>query len=205
MAGRECAGCGANNPPASRAGAGSPVLLALYPGIRQTGWAALACGKRPSAGPEVAGSGTVALKVWSRVEPAERIAHLLEALSDIAARWRADCVVRSCPGGLASRAPGRGELDEALRGWADGLGLPLTGYAAPEVRAALAVRPNASKDALGHAVMLRLGLIGQSRAAAEWEAIAVGCHHLEISWKSRRKRGRGPAPPVDTYSEMLLG
>lgn len=78
------------------------------------------------------------------------------------------------------RVPGREQLEEALSGWAAGLGLPLTDYTAPEVRAAVAGQPNASKDALGYAVMLYLGLIGQSRATAEWEAIAVGCHHLQI-------------------------
>ena len=79
------------------------------------------------------------------------------------------------------RVPGRDQLEQALLGWTDSTGLPLIVYAAPEVRAAVAGQPNASKDALGYAVMLRLGLIGQSRATAEWEAIAVGYYHLQVS------------------------
>ena len=158
-----------------------PSLLALYPGIRQTGWAVLAVNGQHDPGiPAIAASGTAGLKAQQRVEPAQRIAHLLETLSGITGRWRPGIVVCSNAGGLTSRAQGREELDAAIKRWADGLGLPVAGYAAPQVRAAMAGKPNASKDALAHAVMLRLRLIGQSRAPAEWEAIAAGCHHLAL-------------------------
>ena len=181
MSRRDCNRNVPDNSPANCACPPVPPLLALYPGVRQSGWAALTCSDLPSADLWVVGSGTVALKSRRRVEPAERVAHLLEVLSGIVARWGTDCVVRSSAGGLTLRAPGREELDGALKAWADDLGLPLTRYSATEVRAAIAGQPNASKDALAHAVMLRLGLIGQNRSPAEWEAIAAGCYHLALS------------------------
>ncbi len=158
-----------------------PALLALYPGLRQTGWAVLrAGGEKGRAVPPVAASGVVGFKPQQKIDDTERIARQLEALTSVVARWRPASVVCSKPGSMNWRVPGREQLEEALSGWAAGLGLPLTDYTAPEVRAAVAGQPNASKDALGYAVMLYLGLIGQSRATAEWEAIAVGCHHLQI-------------------------
>ena len=180
----------------------SPALLALYPGIRQTGWAVLAInGRHNTVIPAIAASGTAGLKTQQRVEPAERIAHLLETLSGITCRWRPGIVVCSNAGGLTSLALGREELDEAIRRWADSLGLPVANYAAPEVRATMAGKPNASKDALAHAVMLRLRLIGQSRSPAEWEAIAAGCHHLALKAGERAL----PSPPVDNKSDVFLG
>ncbi len=165
---------GAGNCPADTA-----TLLALYPGLRETGWAVLRSGSPGKlAAPAVVDAGLAGLKTRATVEPAERIAHQLTALSAVAGRWRPACIVRSSPRGMRWGAPGRDLLDAALRGWVSSLGLPLHEYAAPDVRAAVAGRPNASKDALGHAVMLRLGLIGQSRSNAEWEALAAGWHHL---------------------------
>ena len=167
-----------------------PALLALYPGVRQTGWAVLGtCREQRPARPPVAASGVVSLKTRQKVDPAERISYQVEALTALAARWRPGRVVLSAAGGMNWRLPGREQLDQALRRWAAGLGLPLTGYSATEVRAAIAGQPNASKDALGYAAMLRLGLIGQSRAAAEWEAIAVGCYHLQVSAEQRARPG----------------
>ena len=160
----------------------APPLLALYPALRETGWAVFTdCGEPSRTGPALTASGVVGLKTRRMTKPPERIAHQLEALTAIAARWSPACVVRSEVSGMSWRLPGLEALGEALRGWATGLNLPLTGYSAREVRAAIAGQPNASKDALGYAVMLRLGLIGQSRATAEWEAIAVGCYHSVIS------------------------
>ena len=42
---------------------------------------------------------------------------------------------------------------------------------------AIAGHPNASRDQLGYATMLLLGLIGLGRSTHEWEAIAVGHYH----------------------------
>lgn len=145
----------------------SGLLLALAPGLRETGWAVL-------DGPRVADSGVASLKGRRKVEPSVRIAHQLDALSAVAVRWQTGCAVRSRADGINWRAPGLEQLDDGLRHWADGLGIPLLEYTIQEVRAAVAGQPNASRDAVGYAVMRRMGLIGQSRATAEWEAIAVG-------------------------------
>ncbi len=148
----------------------SGLLLVLAPGLRETGWAVL-------DGPTVADSGIAGLKVRRKMEPSDRIAHQLDALSAVAVRWQAVCAVRSRADGINWRVPGLEQLDEALHTWADSLGIPLLGYTIQEVRAAVAGQPNASRDALCYAVMRRMGLIGQSRATAEWEAIAVGYYH----------------------------
>ena len=84
-------------------------------------------------------------------------------------------------------------LEEHLRQWAESRGLLVVDYPAPEVRAALAGKPNASKDALAYSVMERLNMVGENRSALEWEAIAAGYHHL-------RRRSGGvycPLPVVD--------
>ena len=102
-----------------------PSLLALYPGIRQTGWAVLAVNGQHDPGiPAIAASGTAGLKAQQRVEPAQRIAHLLETLSGITGRWRPGIVVCSNAGGLTSRAQGREELDAAIKRWATAWGCP---------------------------------------------------------------------------------
>ena len=149
------------------------ALLALAPGLRETGWAVF-CGSA------VAASGVIGLKVRRKMEPSDRIAHQLDALSAVAFRWQAVYAVRSRADGINWRVPGLEELDEALRIWANGLGIPLLDYTTREVRAAVAGQPNASRDAVGYAVMRRMGLIGQSRATAEWEAIAAGYYHLAL-------------------------
>ena len=149
------------------------TLLALYPGVRRTGWAVF-------AGRRVKASGTADSGTRRQTPLAERISLQLETLSRVVANWRPERAVRSMPGGLGRQSPGAAELERALGLWADGLGLPLTTHPAPDVRSAIAGRPNSPRDALAHAVMLRLGLIGQSRSAAEWEAIAAGCYHLQL-------------------------
>ena len=152
---------------------GAGGLLALATGLRETGWAVL-------HGSTVAASGVVGLKTRRKTEPSTRIAHQLEALSAVAVRWQAACVARSKADGVNWRVPGLEQLDEALRAWAEGLGIPLLEYTTQEVRAAVAGQPNASRDAVGYAIMRKLGIIGQSRATAEWEAIAVGYYHQAL-------------------------
>ena len=154
------------------------LLLALAPGLRQTGWAVL-------DGPTVARSGVVGLNSSRKMDPGDRIAHQLDALSSVVVRWPAVCAVRSKAGGINWRVPGLEQLDDALRVWTDGLGIPLLDYTTQEVRAAVAGQPNASREALCYAIMRRLGLIGQSRATAEWEAIAVGYYHLTLKSEKR--------------------
>ena len=147
------------------------LLLALSTGLRETGWAVF-------HGPSVAASGVAGLKTSSKVEPSVRICRQLEALTEVISRWQASCAARGKPGGVNLRAPGLDLLDVSLRHWADGLGLPLFDYTGQEVRSAVAGQSNASRDAQCYAIMRKLGLIGQSRATAEWEAIAVGYYHL---------------------------
>ena len=149
------------------------LLLALAPGLRQTGWAVL-------NGPTVARSGVVGLNSRRKTDPDDRIAHQLDALSSVVVRWPAVCAVRSKADGINWRVPGLEQLDGAIHAWADGLGIPLLSYTTQEVRAAVAGQVNASREALCYAIMRQLGLIGQSRATAEWEAIAVGYYHLAL-------------------------
>ena len=150
------------------------TLLALATGLRETGWATL-------HGTAVAASGVVGLKARRKMEPSDRIAHQLDALSAVAARWQAVCAVRIKADGINWRVPGLEQLDEALHSWADDLGIPLLDHTTREVRTAVAGQPNASRDAVCYAIMHRFGLIGQSRATAEWEAIAVGYYHRMLS------------------------
>ena len=159
----------ANHVEVSEAG----TLIALATGLRQTGWAVF-------HGPVVAASGVVGLKARRKMEPSDRIAHQLDSLSAVAVRWQAACAVRSKADGVNWQVPGLEQLDEALRTWADGLGIPLIDHTTREVRAAVAGQPNASRDAVCYAIMRRLGLIGQKRATAEWEAIAVGYYHSAL-------------------------
>ena len=163
------------------------LLLALTPGLRQTGWAVL-------DGPAVIRSGAVGLNSRRKIDPGDRIAHQLDALSSVVARWPAVCAVRSKAGSINWRVPGLEQLDNALYAWADGLDIPLLGYTTQEVRAAVAGQPNASRETLCYAIMRRLGLIGQRRATPEWEAIAVGYYHLALrSEKREMSAGRANA------------
>ncbi len=147
-------------------------------GTRETGWAVL-------DGSGVAASGVAGLKSRRKVVLPERIAYQLDALRSVVSRWRPACAVRSRAGAINWPTPGLEQLDAALHIWANELGLPLSGCTVEEVRAAIAGRRNASRDAQCYAIMRRLGLIGQSRATAEWEAIAVGYYH----WALREDKG----------------
>ena len=147
------------------------VLLALDAGVRETGWAVL-----NSDG--VADSGMIGLKTRRPMEPEVRISHMLAALGQISARWDPNAVVHSQPTGINWPVPALELLDSRLLTWASELGLALTSYTAQEVRVAVTGHPNSSKEELGYATMLLLGLIGQGRSSHEWEAIAVGHHHL---------------------------
>ena len=156
-------------------------LLALYPNLRQTGWAvfAIQCHEgRPT--PLLAASGTVGPGLRTKMEPYERIAHQLQSLAAVAEQWRPRCAVCSWPGGMDWGAAGMRQLEEHLRRWAESQGLTVADYPAPEVRTALAGKPNATKGALAYSVMERLNLVGESRSALEWEAIAAGYYHLAL-------------------------
>ena len=149
----------------------SSMLLALDPGVRESGWAVF-------RGRAVAASGVVGLKTSQKMDPGLRIDHLLGSLEVLTAQWRFSTAVQCKPGGMNLPAPALEQLERRLDVWAEGQGISLTSYSAKEVRRAVAGNLNASNDQLGYAVMLQLGLIGQGRSTREWGAIAVGHYHL---------------------------
>ena len=161
---------------------GMMPLLALYPNLRQTGWAVFT-GRDYREPPAPAASGTAGPRPRTRMEPQQRISRQLLDLTAIAERWQPRYVVCSWAGGMNWSAPGMFGLQEELRRWAGSIALPVSEYPAPQVRATIAGKPNASRDALAYSVMARLNLIGEFRSAPECEAIAAGYHHLWINWK----------------------
>ena len=157
-------------------------LLALYPNLRQTGWAVFDARTHGGARvPLLATSGTAGPGLRTKVEPSERVSHQLRDLAFLVAQRRPRCIVCSWPGGMNWGAAGMRDLEQDLCQWARESGLPIASYPAPQVRAAIAGKPNASKDSLAYSVMSRLNMIGQHRSASEWEAIAVGFHHLRAN------------------------
>ena len=148
-------------------------LLALSTGLRTTGWAVM---DRST----VFAAGVAGLRSSRSMDPAERIAYQVEALSAIAAKWQTDSVVRSRSIGIHRLAPVLDQLSDTLDLWSDRLGLRMSAHNTDEVRSALTGQYSPSEDAHCYAVMLRMGLIGQWRATAEWEAIGVGYYHLEL-------------------------
>ena len=146
------------------------VLLALDAGVRETGWAVFQDG-------EVIESGVTGLSTRRKVEPEVRVSHLIESLDELAGKWTPQAVALSQPSGINWPVPALDLLVSSLSEWSAGRGLPQFSYTAQEVRTAIAGHPNASRDQLGYATMLLLGLIGQGRSTHEWEAIAVGHYH----------------------------
>ncbi|MBC8281317.1 MAG: hypothetical protein H8E48_11060 [Chloroflexi bacterium] len=148
-----------------------PVLLALDAGVRETGWAVFKVG-------QVIESGVTGLKTRRKVEPEVRISHLIQSLDELAEKWNPDLIALCQPSGINWPVPALDLLIRSLEQWSAGHDLPQFSYTAQEVRTAIAGHPNASRDQLGYATMLLLGLIGQGRSTHEWEAIAVGHFHL---------------------------
>lgn len=165
----------------SRITAASFPVLALYPNLRQTGWAVFRTWDGAEAFvPSLAASGTVGPGLRTKMEPLERISRHLQSLATITERWHPRVAVCSWPGGMDWGAAGMHQLEEHLRRWADGQSLDVVDYGALRVRAALAGKSNASKEALAYSIMERLNLVGEYRSALEWEAIAVGYYHLAL-------------------------
>jgi len=147
-----------------------PVLLAFDAGVRETGWAVFKDG-------EVVESGVTGLSTRRKLEPEVRVSHLLQSLDELADRLEPQAVALCQPSGINWPVPALDLLVSSLAAWAAGRGLPQFSYTAQEVRSAIAGHPNASRDQLGYATKLLLGLIGQGRSTHEWEAIAVGHYH----------------------------
>ena len=148
----------------------SSMLLALDPGVRESGWAVF-------RGRAVAASGVIGLKTSQKMDPGLRIDHLLGSLEVLNEQWRLSTAVQ-CRPELNWPTPAAAQLKRRLAGWAEVQGISLTSYPTKEVRRAVTGNLNASTDQLGYAVMLQLGLIGQGRSTREWGAIAVGHYHL---------------------------
>ncbi len=146
------------------------VLLALDAGVRETGWAVFEDG-------ELAESGITGLSTRRKLEPEVRVSHLIESLDELSAKWTLRTVALCQPSGINWPVPALDLLVSSLAGWCTERGLAQFSYTAQEVRTAIAGHPNASRDQLGYAIMLLLGLIGQGRSTHEWEAIAVGHYH----------------------------
>ena len=158
-----------------------PVLLALDAGVRETGWAVFKDG-------EVIESGVTGLSTRRKLEPEVRVSHLVESLDELAGQWNPQVMALCQPSGINWPVPALDLLISSLARWSSERGLPQFSYTAQEVRAAIAGHPNASRDQLGYAIMLLLGLIGQGRTTHEWEAIAVGHYHLTRGAPSVKKQ-----------------
>ena len=126
----------------------------------------------------MAASGITGLSSRRKLEPEVRVSHLIESLNELAGQWSPQAMALCEPSGINWPMPALDLLVSSLARWPSGRGLPQFSYTAQEVRTAIAGHPNASRDQLGYAIMLLLGLIGQGRLTHEWEAIAVGHYHL---------------------------
>jgi Holliday junction resolvasome RuvABC endonuclease subunit len=147
------------------------VLLAVDAGVRETGWAIFRNGR-------VEATGAIKVPSRRRIDAEVRVKHLVKCLDDLVAQWDPAVVACCQPSGIGWRVPALELLDVALSNWSGRHRLCLYTYTSQEVRVAVAGHPNASRGDLGHAVMMRFGLIGQSKTTHEWEAIAVGNYHL---------------------------
>ena len=147
------------------------VLLALDAGVRATGWAVFS----PKAELD---TGVIGLPGRRGMKAQERLCHLIQCLDRLVDRWSPQEVAHSQPSGIHWPVPALELLDSALSEWAKQHRLPMYGYSAQEIRAAVTGQPNAPKEQLAYDVMVGLGLIGQAKTAHEWEAIAVGHYHL---------------------------
>ena len=149
----------------------APILLALDAGVRESGWAIFGPGG-------VITTGVVGTRTRRRIAAEVRVSRLMRCLDRLVEQWRPAVVVHSLPSGINWPVPALDMLNAALVHWSHGHGLQLYPYTAQEVRAAIAGHPNATRDQLAYAIMLRLGLIGQGKTTHEWEALAVGHYHL---------------------------
>ena len=126
----------------------------------------------------MAASGITGLSSRRKLEPKVRVSHLIDSLNELAGQWSPQAMAPCEPSGINWPMPALDLLVSSLARWSSGRGLPQFSYTAQEVRTAIAGHSNASRDQLGYAIMLLLGLIGQGRSTHKWEAIAVGHYHL---------------------------
>ena len=139
--------------------------------MRETGWAIF------PARQEIL-TGLIGVLARRGIDAQARLTHLVQMLDQLALEWNPRAVVYSQPSGIHWAVPALEMLESSLGEWARRNQLPLFAYTAQEVRTAISGHPNVSKNQLAYQVMAGLGLIGTSRSAHEWEAIAVGHYHL---------------------------
>jgi len=147
------------------------TFVALDAGVRETGWAVF-------NGGNVEATGIIAIPSRQRIDAAVRVSHLIDSLDALVGQWDPDSVACCQPTGIGWKVPALQILDAALTQWSERNRLCVYAYTTQEIRASVAGHPNASTGDLGHAVMMRFGMIGQSKTTREWEAIAVGDYHL---------------------------
>ncbi len=158
-------------------------LLALDPGVRESGWAWFQGGRLKS-------TGRIALPKHLKLTAEERIDHLTAGLDRLVAEGVAveatpagenlAEVVCAQPSGIRWPVPSLELLETRLALWSQRQGLARHSYTAQEVRRAFTGSARTSRDRLAYAVMASLGLIGQTRTTHEWEAVAVGYYHLAL-------------------------
>ena len=151
---------------------GGPVLLALNAGVRETGWAIF---QQDRAGE----TGIIQLPRRRRTDTAARVLHLAAVLDVLVDRCQPAAIAYGQPSGVRWPEPALELLDASLVRWSAGHRLPLYTYPAAVIRAALLGHSRVPPEQLAYAVMARLRLIGYAKSTQEWEALAVGCCHLD--------------------------
>ena len=109
-----------------------------------------------------------------------RLSRLTVELDALVDRRRPDEIAYSLPSGIHWPVPALDLLRDRMDTWSKKHGLPASVYTAKEVRTAIGGHSRAPQDKLAYEVMSILGLIGHSRTAREWKALAVGCYHLSL-------------------------
>lgn len=149
------------------------VLLALDASIGGTGWALFSPG-------DIAVTGVIGPDTKRGVPVEARLSRLTVELDTLVDRRRPDEIAYSLPSGIHWPVPALDLLRDRMDAWSKKHGLPAFVYTAKEVRTTIGGHSRAPQDKLAYEVMTMLGLIGHSRTAREWKALAVGCHHLSF-------------------------
>lgn len=150
---------------------GSPRLLALDPGVRESGWAFFQEGL-------LLATGSIGQPRHLEIAAAARVEYLLDRLDQVVACWQPQTLVCCQPSGIHWLVPSLELLESRLNGWSERHQLRRHDYTAQEVRAAVTGSAHTSRDQLAYTVMAALGRIGQRKSTHEWEAVAVGYYHL---------------------------
>ena len=153
---------------------GGQTLLAFCPGARRTGWAVY-------VGIGLKASGVLSMPPAAGEDSPHPADVLADRLDELAQGWGAEAVVCRRRSTIGGRPSATGSLETALERWRLRSRLAWHSYTSREVRTAVSGRSNASRDALAHATMAMLGLIGDNRRFEEWEAAATGACHIRSS------------------------